>query len=49
MTERRCKCGHFYDKSLGACPKCGTEPPKFNKSLRTSQLNNHLYQMAERA
>ena len=47
MTERRCQgCGKFHDKKLAECSHCGTAVYGFNKSLRTAQLNNHLYSQA---
>ena len=48
MTYRRCHhCRAFYDKKLPACGNCGTAGFAFNKWLRTAQLNNHLYGLAE--
>lgn len=50
QTERRCpSCRGWYDKSEGDCPDCGEEQAKFNKWLRTAQINKVLYQQAERA
>lgn len=49
-VERRCPgCGEWYPKAEGACPMCGHPPARFNKWLRTAQLNAGLYTMAERS
>lgn len=48
MTERRCPNGHgWHDKRTG-CSECGDEE-RFNKALRTAQLNSHLSGQVERA
>ena len=47
---RRCNdCRKWYDKSLAECPSCEAPRPAFNKSLRTAELNNHLFGMQAQA
>lgn len=51
-VQYRCRnneCREWYDKSLGACPRCGTKPHRYNRWLRTAGLNSHLFQQAENA
>lgn len=48
LIQRRCKKGNWHDKSK-PCPCCGEETSKFNKSLRTAMLNNHLFKQADSA
>ena len=48
-TEVRCNGCHAWFAPASACPSCGHPRPGFNKSLRTAQLNNSLYQQIERA
>jgi hypothetical protein len=41
-------CHQWIDGKLTVCD-CGWVRPGFNKSLRTAQLNNHLYGQVESA
>jgi len=50
VVEYRCRestCRTWYEKRLGACPECGTEPHAPNSWLRTAGLNGHLYKTVE--
>lgn len=54
MRQRRCpKCRHWYELRgyFGGsdCPACGAQGPRFNKWLRTANLNSALYRQAEDA
>ena len=47
-TQIRCPNGHGWFLKGEECPEC-KYAPRFNKSLRTAQLNAHLHEMAARA
>lgn len=49
--QRRCPNGCGWYEIVGSynpCPTCGNGA-RFNKWLRTAELNNHLYESAARA
>jgi len=49
-TERRCPgCREWYLKDQGKCPFCGEPPARFNKWLRSAQLNGQLLGQAAAA
>jgi hypothetical protein len=48
-TEVRCNSCREWFATAPKCPSCGHPRPGFNKSIRTAQLNNNLFQQIERA
>jgi hypothetical protein len=42
-------CRSWQDKRFYNCPDCSWSRPGFNKRLRTAQLDNHLFDYANKA